>query len=342
MASWLPSALRSSWVDHCNRQERLAIGSESDARVCEWANSSYLTAAKCYPALGARFCRHCLGLFPIRFRPKIDGSALSSMPAISIVIPFAGEARLPLLKRVLESFYGQDCTRFEIILPSPSGCHPPEFVAASPVCRFVEVPMKSPGFCKSALFNQGVRIARSSLVLLHDADILVPMNYVSKTVAVLKADWEAVQPIRFLFYLERNDTARVLDADSRPMPSSVEDVRQNFAGGSLALRKPAYEAIGGHDEDFVGWGGEDVEFAERLRPLKLFRGSFMPALHLWHPACRELAGNFNMELLHEKSKLPARERSLILQNLYQLNSPHTDSLERPKAMLGLPLKTSAV
>jgi GT2 family glycosyltransferase len=84
---------------------------------------------------------------------------------------------------------------------------------------------------------------------------------------------------------------------------------QNFAGGSCAVRRDVYEAIGGHDEDFVGWGGEDVEFLDRLETRNVFRGAWMPAIHLWHPpAPSKITGDRNSALMADKGAIPPLQR----------------------------------
>ena len=42
-------------------------------------------------------------------------------------------------------------------------------------------------------------------------------------------------------------------------------------------------AIGGFDEGFVDWGGEDDEFYDRCGLLGHCRSGYLPFLHLWHP-----------------------------------------------------------
>ena len=40
-------------------------------------------------------------------------------------------------------------------------------------------------------------------------------------------------------------------------------------GGTIALEREAYFEIGGYDECFVGWGGEDNEFFQRCQTTKV-------------------------------------------------------------------------
>lgn len=59
-----------------------------------------------------------------------------------------------------------------------------------------------------------------------------------------------------------------------------------FPGCFMAIRRPAFDLIGGFPEEFSGWGFEDSDFALRatavLRVLNLFRAG-EPLLHLDHP-----------------------------------------------------------
>lgn len=54
------------------------------------------------------------------------------------------------------------------------------------------------------------------------------------------------------------------------------------AGGSMAISAAGFEAIGGMDEGFVGWGGEDNEFWDRCLTLPTWIWGYEPIVHLWH------------------------------------------------------------
>ena len=72
---------------------------------------------------------------------------------------------------------------------------------------------------------------------------------------------------------------------SRPrLPDFVPE--RGAWGFFLGVRREDLEAVNGYDARFVGWGGEDVELAARLRLRGLRGGWAGPAstlLHLWHP-----------------------------------------------------------
>ena len=75
-------------------------------------------------------------------------------------------------------------------------------------------------FNKSRLFNAGVRVAAAPYLLLHDADILVPQNYVSRCVSVFQQGWEAFCPIRLLFYLSQAQSADFIRDTCEPSLST--------------------------------------------------------------------------------------------------------------------------
>ena len=50
------------------------------------------------------------------------------------------------------------------------------------------------------------------------------------------------------------------------------------------MARTAFLAIGGYDESFVGWGGEDNEFWERAHTRRVWPYGYLPIVHLWHAA----------------------------------------------------------
>lgn len=229
-----------------------------------------------------------------------------------MIIPFSGSSRILQLQAVLASLRAQDMQDFEILIPAGREIvdHLKNSVSAN--VRFV--PSENPGtaYCKSRHINKAVAAARAQSIMLHDADILVPTCYVRRVAEILENGWDAVHPIRLLFYLEEADTERFLAGRYRVSATRILEVRQNFAGGSIALTREAFARIGGMNEDFVGWGREDVEFLQRASTTKMFKGRFVPAIHLWHPAQRDLVTNPNSKRLEGLQDLSIQERIQML------------------------------
>ena len=124
----------------------------------------------------------------------------------------------------------------------------------------------APGFeyCRSATFNAAVPIARGEVIVAHDNDMLVPERYAAEVLARAREGWHFIDLKRFIFYLSEADSRAIFDG--APLRNDhITKIVQNLKGGSIAATRDAYIAIGGFDEDFVGWGGEDLEFWERAR-----------------------------------------------------------------------------
>jgi len=79
---------------------------------------------------------------------------------------------------------------------------------------------------------------------------------------------------------------------------------------SIAITRDGYQRIGGMDEGFIGWGGEDNEFWERCQTLKLWPYGALPLVHLWHPAQpgKYQADNQTLKRYRDLSKIPPEIR----------------------------------
>ena len=93
--------------------------------------------------------------------------------------------------------------------------------------------------------------------------------------------------------------------------------RKVVFGGHFSAFKQDIEAVNGYDENFVGWGGEDVDFAIRMVRGR-FRGTSViktaRVLHLWHPS--EMGGQHwkegpNMNYYLKPNKPVVCENGLI-------------------------------
>jgi len=269
-----------------NRRERLKPAPDGLGWACDWTYTSVLHAPGVQPALGLRLLRRCLADAPIARRPS---PALplgpEEIPDLSVLIGHRGEQRLPLLLATLESLAAQTEVRLECLVIEQDD--EPRIAAALPAwVRHVHDPPKPPGapYNRSQTFNVGARHALGRVLLLHDNDMLVPEGYGQRVLERIDRGFEVINPKRYVFYLDQAASEAVLRGCSATEGPAGTIVQNLEAGGSMAIRADTYRAIGGMDEAFVGWGGEDNEFWDRCLTRPTWIWGYEPIVHLWHPS----------------------------------------------------------
>lgn len=270
------------WVFMRNRNELLISDDQSLGVRCNWKWTSDLHIAKVFPALGLRLMKRALRNWPIELH-NAPGSCHDEAE-VSFIIGHRGKARLPHLLSTLQSIASQRDISFECLVVEQS--HHPEIREALPEwVRYIytPVPEQSMPYCRSWAFNVGARAAKGELLVLHDNDMLVPQGYASQLLARFKEGYEVMNLKRVIFYLTEAHSGGIYSANALLLDEAPEVIVQNLeAGGSVAASKRAYFEIGGFDESFIGWGGEDNEFWERAQTRKVWPYGYLPIVHLWH------------------------------------------------------------
>lgn len=310
----LASRLGLQWQDLCNRHEKLEIDSATGARICCWKGSSPLTVSRFFPQTGHRLLRHCLQRWPVRF--NFGGEIVtSSKPDISVIMPIGGEERLPLFWLSLAALRAQRAVRFEVVVVEQS-CNPVlhKTLPRDVRYRHLALPKQSTPFNKSWAFNSGVKIAQSGVLLLLDADYVLPQEFLQEVLLDMQ-NRSAMRPARIIFYLNEVTTRSAL-SDRTLSERCMVDVNVQNNPTPISLTRAEYWNIGGHDERYIGWGGEDEEFLDRLRLGNILDGGRLPVIHLWHaPAPQRADGSRNHELHAGIMRVPARERVSSLRQL---------------------------
>lgn len=268
--------LARDWVAMRNRNEHITL--DGRGARCEWLYTSELHLANVFPAAGARLMKRAFKRWPIVLR---DAPEEQDAPQVSFVIGHRGLSRLPHLLETLRSIAGQRNAAVECVVVEQSAHREIEDRLPSWV-RYVHTPTNEAAYNRSWTLNSGARAARGEVLILHDNDMICPADYAAQTLARAKEGCAFQQLKRFTFYLAERDTLRVFERNEvrTDVPSTIV---QNLHGASIAVTREAYFAIGGFDESFVGWGGEDNEFWDRAETTgRVYAFGYLPFIHLWH------------------------------------------------------------
>ncbi len=167
-----------------------------------------------------------------------------------------------------------------------------------------EDPDRGRAFSKSVAVNHGIARSKGDILVIVDADGYLPADavlYCADEIRNARKRGRALWfiPYRKFYRLSNEATLRLLSSDTRTpyvypevvSPSDVlnlEDANPDIAHryGALIqiLPREAFEQVGGWDERFCGWGGEDhaaMRATDTLYgPHKTLPGR---VFHLWHP-----------------------------------------------------------
>lgn len=134
--------------------------------------------------------------------------------------------------------------------------------------------------------NGAVGLAHARAVLIADADVMVEEDVAWRAVADCFVEpW--VVPHRFVHRLSELSTDRMVEVDGDlPVPAgTIRQPYEGVAGGGLVVMTPGqFEAAGGFDERFAGWGAEDEAFGMAAQTLLGRPARYdSPLWHLYHP-----------------------------------------------------------
>jgi hypothetical protein len=270
------------WVFVRNRSERLIPSPDGLGVQCDWEWTSDLHVANVFPRLGLSLMQRAFNDWPIDFQP--ERATPNSPVEVSFIVGHRGLARLPLLLSTLRCIAAQRRVGFECLVVEQSA--EPEVEDKLPSwVRYMHAPTsgRDDPYCRARAFNIGARLAQSETLIFHDNDLLVPQDYAAEIVARCGEGYEVVNLKRFIFYLTESHSRCTTAMYAFTPAEAPESIMQNAqGGGSVAITRKAFFAIGGFDETFIGWGGEDNEFWERAQTRKVWPYGYMPVLHLWH------------------------------------------------------------
>lgn len=251
--------------------------------------------------------------------------------AVSVVVPYY--ERPDQLARLVAGLAVQTLTpeTFELVV-ADDGSREPPVVGPAPFAVTV-VGQPDDGFRLGAARNLGARSARGRVVAFLDQDCVPAPDYLERVLAASAGEWDLVlghrrhvdlqgwSPAATRAWLtgagpaptELDEPRWLLDAYARTDNLTRPDPRsyQLVIGAVTNVSAPLLQRIGGYDESFRAYGGEDWEFGHRA----LVAGAdtqWLPDAVVWHdgpdlPGRGDWVGVKNAETLTLARRVPDRD-----------------------------------
>ncbi|MCH7230795.1 glycosyltransferase [Glycomyces sp. L485] len=205
-----------------------------------------------------------------------------SSPYLSVVVPVRDNAQG--LELTLRSLAAQDlpADEWEVIVVDDGSAVPAAGTAPLGPGN-LRVERLYPGGSRAKARNLGIAVARGEVVLLLDGDSYAVPDLVRRHAAFHRGS-ETAQVLLGNRFEPSWDTVRRLHVGDTKAPTAgvEQDIRQSWFGmeasalatsrvpwafmftHNTSVRTRDLEAVGGFDEDFAGWGHEDVDLGYRL------------------------------------------------------------------------------
>ena len=167
----------------------------------------------------------------------------------------------------------------------------PSDLAVPTTTTRIHVAAEGRAFNKARACNTGFRQVSESVIALVDADTLMSMTPFLTCVNAVRDDLDVIRPYGRL--IELDEAATMAIAAGSPLPDAEPGTRDDaragehipLCGGLAILKASAYASVGGMDEAFEGWGGEDDALSIALmrsgKRCAILESD--PAFHLAHP-----------------------------------------------------------
>ena len=209
---------------------------------------------------------------------------------LTTIVPYRADgsgARRRNLKIVIKWLISDGLT---VVLVEHSTAPDPDLELPASVKR-IHIQADAQPFNKALTCNVGFVATDTPMIAIVDADTLVPTQSLMHSIQAVRDGLDAVRPFGRLVELDEGSTNAI--SDGAPLPASQAGVRDDarqgeyipLCGGIVIIRSSAYECVGGMDETFHGWGGEDDALSLALARKGMRCGilEHEAAFHLAHP-----------------------------------------------------------
>ena len=136
-------------------------------------------------------------------------------------------------------------------------------------------------FTKAKLCNEGSYLASTEKIIFADNDIILAKELIDTMISKLDSV-EAVNPYKNVIDMDEQ-SSKLFHTDLKTLTYS-NNLRYSlvFAGGVFGMTKHGYFKLGGFDERYIGWGGEDDGMSYVIEKLCSRYESDAYCYHLYH------------------------------------------------------------
>jgi predicted glycosyltransferase involved in capsule biosynthesis len=150
-------------------------------------------------------------------------------------------------------------------------------------CRHILIKSNLP-YNRSWGFNVALKQAKSDIIIFGDSDMIIQPNDFINGINSLK-DYEMVSPNNILIDLTKEESNLQLEdffKINRPGRGETDNQKINISSGISMYRKESIVKIGGWNEDFWSWGGEDDFQTIKVKHFLSWAELKSKCYHLYH------------------------------------------------------------
>jgi cellulose synthase/poly-beta-1,6-N-acetylglucosamine synthase-like glycosyltransferase len=150
-------------------------------------------------------------------------------------------------------------------------------------CKHVFLKSNKP-YNKSWSFNYATKIAKSNIIVFADSDLLMDPNHFIESLKHLE-QFEMVNPYNSVIDLDPQESSTQFEdviKINRPGRGETDHQKVPICGGICMFRKDAIQRIGGWNENFIGWGGEDDFVSIKVQHFLNWKQMEAKCYHLFH------------------------------------------------------------
>jgi glycosyltransferase involved in cell wall biosynthesis len=268
-------------------------------------------------------------------------------PEISVVIPTYN--RLDTLRHVIPSLLRQDmrAERYEIVVADSNSNDGTADYLAGVSAEYPRVRhLPGPYTGRAMARNAGIEAARGEIVMFTDADIIASEDLLARHLARHRERSDIAVVGMELQIGSLEEHARLASRPSERRPLHPESRKRlswlYFLTGNASVRRRDLDRVGRFDENFTGYGHEDLELGYRLQAAGITIVYEPRAVdYHWHPVPyaeqkqkMELAGRSTVRFYRKhpsfsvKARLGMTPLSLALHGAVARQPRWLDSLER--------------